>query len=69
MQHDHNRSGLNKPEDSVSYKKFCLEEIITHMEMIGILPRQNTMKCQLQSMSATLLGTCRNMSATDQNKF
>ena len=38
------------------------------MEMIGILPRYNTMKCLLQSMSGTLLGTCRKMSATVQNK-
>ena len=31
----------------------------TYMEMVGILPRYNTMKCQLQSMSGTLLGTCQ----------
>ena len=37
--------------------------------MIGVLPRYNTMKCQLQSMSGTLLGTWCNMSATVQNKF
>ena len=37
--------------------------------MISTLPRYNTMKCQLQSMSGTLLGTCRKMSATIQNKF
>ena len=43
------------------YKKFLLEEIIT---TIG---RHNTMKCQLQSMSGTLLDT--HMSATVQNKF
>jgi len=36
------------------------------MEMIGILP---TMKCQLQPMSGTLVGTCHKMSATVQNKF
>ena len=35
--------------------------------MIGVLPRYNTMKCQLQSMSGTLLGTWYNMSATVQN--
>ena len=39
-----------------------------YMKMIGILPRYNTMKRQLQSMSGTLLGTllgsCRKMSAT-----
>ena len=37
--------------------------------MIGILPRYNTMKGQLQSMSGTLLGTCRKMSDKVQNKF
>ena len=34
------------------------------MEMIGILPSYNTMKCQPQSMSGTLLGTYHKMSAT-----
>ena len=47
IQRSQNPSGLIKPEDSVSYKKFLLE---TYMEMIGILPRYNTTKCQLQSM-------------------
>ena len=52
-----------RQEDSISYKKVLLEKRITCMEMIGILPRYNTMKGHLQSMSGTLLGTCRNMSA------
>jgi len=48
-----NLSGLTKPEDSISYKNnYQLGKIITHM---GILPRCNIMKCQLQSMSGTLL--------------
>ena len=34
------------------------------MEMIGIIPSYNAMKCQLQSMSGSLLGTCHKMSAT-----
>ena len=58
-----------RQEDSISYKKFLPGKIITCTEMIGILPRYNTMKCQLQSMSGTLLGTCRKMSATAQNIF
>ena len=39
-----------------------------YVEMIGILPRYNSMKCLPQSMSGTLLGTCCKMSATVQNK-
>ena len=39
------------------------------MEMIGILPGYNTTKCQLQSLSGTLLSTCCKMSDTVQNKF
>ena len=59
-----------RQEDSISYKKLLPGKVITYtMEMIGILPRYNTTKCQLQSMSGTLLGTCRKMSATVQNKF
>ena len=38
-------------------------------KMVGTLPRYNTMKCQLQSMSGTSLGTCCKMSAIVQNKF
>ena len=53
-----NESGVTKPEDEISHKKFLLGKI-TYKEMIGILPRCNTMKCQLQSMSGTLLGTHR----------
>ena len=53
-----------RQEDSFSYKKFLPGKIITYMEMIGLLPRCNTMKCQLQSMSGTLLGTCCKMLAT-----
>jgi len=34
------------------------------MEMIGILPSYNTMKCQPQSMSGTLPDTCHKLSAT-----
>ena len=41
-----NQNGLTKSEDSISYKKFVLGKIITYMEMIGSLPRYNTMKCQ-----------------------
>ena len=37
------------------------------MEMIAVLPRYNTMKYKLQSMSGTLLGTCWKLSATVQN--
>ena len=39
------------------------------MEMICILLKYNTMKCQLQSMSGTLLGTCCKMSALVQCKI
>ena len=39
------------------------------MYTIGILLRYNTMKCLLQSMSGTLLGTCRKTSDTVHNKF
>ena len=51
--------------DSISYKKFLPGKIITY---IGILPRPNTMTCQLQSSSGSLPGTHHNMSATVQNK-
>ena len=34
------------------------------MEMIGIVPSYNAMKCQLQSMSGSLLDTCHKMSST-----
>ena len=37
--------------------------------MIGILPRYNTMRCQLESKSGTLLVTCHKISATVQNEF
>ena len=47
--------------------KFLPGNTLTYMDTIGILLRYNTMKCQLQSLSGTLLGTCRKMSATVQN--
>ena len=53
-----------RQENSVSYKKFLPGK---YTEMIGILPRYNTMKYQLL-MSDTLVGTCCKMSATVQNK-
>lgn len=34
--------------------------------MIGILPRYNVMKCQVQSMSGTSLGTYHKMLATNK---
>ena len=37
--------------------------------MIGILSRYNTMKCHLQPMSGTLLGTCHKMSGIVQKMF
>ena len=36
-----------RQENSISYKKFLPRKIITYMEMIGVLPRYNTMECQL----------------------
>ena len=55
------QSGLTKDKRLVT-RNFC-------QEMIGILPKYNTMNaCQLQSMSGTLLGMCCKMSATVQNK-
>ena len=40
----------------ISYKIFLLigESNNVYMKIIGVLPRYNTMKCQLQSMSGTL---------------
>ena len=36
-----------RQEDSINYKKFLPEKIIAYWGMMGILPRYNTMKCQL----------------------
>ena len=41
--------------DSICIKKFLPGKIMTYKEMRSILPWYNTMKCQLQSMSGTLL--------------
>ena len=59
-----------KKKNSISYEKILVgKKTKKTMEMIGILPRYNTMKCQLQAMSGTLLGRCRKMSAIVQNKL
>ena len=44
------QSGLTK-DKSIQLKFLPAKN--NNMEMIGILPRYNTMKCQLQSMSGT----------------
>ena len=57
-----NRSDLTNQRIQLAIRKVSAWKIMPYMEMIGILPRYNTMKCQLQSMSGTLLGTCCNVS-------
>ena len=57
-----NRSDLTNQRIQLAIRKVSAWKIMPYMEMIGILPSYNTMKCQLKSMSGTLLGTCRNVS-------